>query len=127
MGGVKVYETGMDGLLKYVRKVAAPPTFHVTSGLEAALDACFAHTQAQVHIISGRLKASGFPESDLDGHIWEGSVNYGGVSGTPAYYGIYECYRGGTRPDGTPHDFFSGLEQFDSAFEAAIDAHFEPL
>lgn len=110
----------MDTLMK-------PPSFRTTAALEAALQKGFGITQEDVHIISGNLFDSGYTESDLDRWTWEGSINYGGVPGTPAYYAIYELNRPGTRPDGTPHDFFLGLEAVEQDFEDAIDTFFDPL
>jgi hypothetical protein len=117
---------GLDDMIDYFNKLTKRPGFKVTSKFEKALSAAFAHTQAITHVISGRLKASGYTESDFKGGVWSGTIHYGGPPGTPAYYAIYEQARGGTRPDGTPHDFFSGLGDIDPMFEAAIDTHFEP-
>lgn len=122
---VLIEAKGLDSLIKEIREMGSPPSFHVTGALESVLDAAFAKTQSQVHVISGRLKASGHTESDFNGKVWSGAIHYGGISGTPAYYAIYEMYRGGFHPDGTPHDWFAGLEVFDKAIEEAIDKHFE--
>lgn len=120
-------EKGLEAMIDAMRTLQKPPSFKVTAILEGNLASAFAKTQAQTHVISGRLKASGRTESDLRGHVWEGSILYGGPKGSPAYYAIYELNRGGTRPDGTPHDFFSGLEAFDKGFEKAIDEFFAGL
>lgn len=122
---VFVENTGLDDLINFVKKVAAPPSFLVTGKLESTLQEAFVQTQDQVHVISGRLKASGHTDTDFDGYTWTGEIKYGGRTGTPAYYAIYEMNRGGTRPDGTPHDWFTGLEVYDKKFEDAIDDHFK--
>jgi hypothetical protein len=118
---------GLDGMIDAMETLTKPPSFKVTAKFEAALKEGFEITQAQTHVISGRLKASGRTKTDMKGSWWAGSILYGGESGTPAYYAIYELNRGGTRPDGTPHDFFSGLSKLDSKFEEAVDYHFRPL
>jgi hypothetical protein len=123
---IVIKTAGFDNLIKALKDVGTP-SYAVTHDLQTVLNAAFAQTQGIVHVISGRLKASGYTEDDFDGEKWEGTINYGGSSGSPAYYGIYELNRGGTRPDGTPHDFFSGLSAFDKAFQEAIDKHMRKL
>lgn len=108
-------------------KVMSPPNWKTTAKLETLIQTMFAVTQGQVHIISGRLKLSGRTKTDLDRHTWTGEIMYGGPSGSPAYYGVYELYRKGVRPGWGPHDYFTGLEAFDPAFEKAIDWHFRPM
>lgn len=119
--------TGLDGMIDAMDALMRPPSFRTTAQLEAALLKGFGITQGDVHRTTGKLADSGYTESDLDRMTWTGSINYGGVSGTPAYYAIYELERPGTRPDGTPHDFFSGLGAIEQDFEDAIDTFFEPL
>lgn len=116
---------GLDGMIEAMR-IVQRPNFLVTHSLETVLKAAFKQTQEDVHVISGRLKDSGHTETDFDGVTWEGSINYGGPQGTPAYYAIYEMGRSGIK-HGTPHDFFAGLEEFDGQFEEAIDSHFKIL
>lgn len=128
---IQISVGGLDELIDALQQVQSP-TFVVTGRLEEVLNKAFAVTQTRVHFISGRLKASGYTETDFDGKAWEGSINYGGMVtppgyDTPAYYGVYELNRSGTRPDGTPHDFYSGLDIFDKEFEDAIDSHFKIL
>jgi hypothetical protein len=126
--------TGLDKMIKDMQTVGQPPTHETTHALETALGAAFEQTQETVHIgvtrgshLAGTLKASGRVKSDLDNKTWSGSIEYGGRHGTPAYYAIYEMNRGGNKADGTPHDFFSGLDSHDEDFEAAIDHHFKVI
>lgn len=122
-GSVAAWARAMKGLGKV--------DFEVTAGMEGALNAAFAKTQANVHVITGKLKASGMTNTDFDGRSWSGTISYGGPKGSPAYYGIYEQRRHGNRPDWAahpPHDMFAGLgAEFDPLFENAIDEHFKEL
>ena len=125
--GIHFETAGIDRMIAELEKVAQPPSFVVTGLLNSTLESIFELTQKRVHVISGRLKRSGRTATNFNGKTWEGQIFYGGPEGTPAYYAIYEMSRGGARPDGTPHDFFRGLENFDERFQAAIDEHFRGL
>lgn len=116
----------LNSMVDALKKVGTP-SFKVTASLEGELKVGFALTQAAVHVISGRLKASGHTETHFDGTNWTGSIIYGGPDGTPAYYGIYEMNRGGTRPDGTPHDFFAVLEPTLDRYREHLDNHMRQL
>jgi hypothetical protein len=121
----------LDEIIKELKRLGGPPGFKVVHGLELALSAAYADTQARTHIITGSLKASGDVESHFsDGRVWEGTITYGGTlhgapkpgpPNDPVDYAIYEMARGGE------HDFFGGLPAFDAMFDAAIDKHFEGL
>lgn len=114
-------------MIRAIDRVSGPPSFTTTGRLETLIQTMYGFTQARVHVISGRLRASGRTETDMANRVWSGSILYGGPSGHPAYYGIYEMRRRGVKPGLGPHDFFAGLEAFDPQFEAAIDRHFDPL
>ena len=126
-GRITYIVKGLDEMIDAMDALTKPPSPATIAKLDAVLDAGFEYTQEQVHVISERLKISGGTDTKFDGRTWEGSINYGGVPGTPAYYAIYELNRSGDREDGTPHDFFSGLAMFDEQFEDAIDSFFQPL
>lgn len=126
-GSVRFVVTGLDEMIDAMDSLTKPPTPVTIAKLEAVLEEGYTMTQGQVHVISKELKLSGDTDSKLTGSHWEGSINYGGASGSPAYYAIYELNRPGTRPDGTPHDFFTGLDILDEKFEDAIDSYFQPL
>lgn len=130
-GHVEVVESAskfrLRDLINDLEEGARPPSFKITAKFEAVLGQAFAHTQAQTHIISGSLKASGHTSSDFDGDTWSGTVAYGGplwaspVPGPPhdpVDYAIYEKARGGA------HDFFSGLEVYEQEFERIINEFF---
>lgn len=93
--------------------------YRATGPLYAILEAQFALTQAQVHIITGSLKLSGSTDADFDGKVWTGTITYGGPSTgphNPVHYAIYEMKRGGA------HDFFTGLNEFHERYMDAIVA-----
>lgn len=126
-GNIRFVVTGLDEMIDAMDQLTKPPTPLTIAKLDGVLEEGYAMTQGQVHVISEELKLSGDTDSSLTGMHWSGSINYGGPTGTPAYYAIYELNKPGTRPDGTPHDFFSGLEVLDEKFEDAIDSYFQPL
>lgn len=122
--------SGLDEMIDAMKAIRKGPSFKTIAKFESHLDKAFAVTQANVHVISGRLKASGHTESDWKSNVWTGQINYGGPSGSPAYYGVYELHRHGNRqqPPFTPHDFFFGLgDQYDLAFEGTIDEWFKEI
>lgn len=105
------------------------PSWHTTQELETVLDAMYMQTQENVHVITGKLKASGLTSSNYRRGRWSGTISYGG-EGTSAPYAVYEVARDGVRPDWPhkPHDPFVGLEEkFSHAVEDAIDSHFKDL
>lgn len=78
-------------------------------GLESVLAANFATTEARVHVITGRLLASGHPSSEFDSDIWSGTISYDRDPG------IFELARGPkkTRHHGgltDSHFFFDPVE-----------------
>lgn len=118
--GIQITNTGLDELIEALIAFGKPD--HIaTMPLEMVLAEGFVATQAAVHVISGRLKASGRTSSHFDGFTWEGSVEYGGPEGSPAYYGIFELARGGT------HDFFKPMDLLDNKIENAFSKWFEDV
>lgn len=83
------------------------------AALEAALITVFNATQAAVHVISGKLKASGRFSSSSNGEVWTGEIKYGGKE-----YGVgyawYEQRRGGT------HDFMDVAGHMDNVIGVAF-------
>lgn len=116
--GIYVTNTGLDELIAAVH-LFGNPNHIATFPLEAVLQSGFLATQAHVHVISGRLRASGRTSSHFDGTTWEGAVEYGGPHDTPAYYAIFELARGGT------HDFLAPMDDLDSRIEDAFSLWFE--
>lgn len=115
--GIHVSNTGLNELIDALH-LFSKPNHLATLPLELVLAAGFAATQAHVHVISGRLKASGRTSSHFDGNTWEGAVEYGGPRESPAYYGIFELARGGT------HDFLAPMDDLDSKFGDAFSEWF---
>jgi hypothetical protein len=97
--------------------------------LDTIMEAAFADTQADTHIITGSLKASGKLETSINqrrggrgrfasGYDWEGSIEYGGDApgaiNDPVEYA-------GCEPDrGQDHDFMRSADDYETVIEAAI-------
>ena len=87
---------------------------------EAVLMSSFAATQAHVHVITGALKESGRPSTEVTEDSWEGTLSYA------RYPGIYELARGNTPTANHPgggHFFFDppeGSEAYRQAYEDII-------
>jgi hypothetical protein len=114
-------------IIGLMKETAGAPSYKVTGKLEAALQKVFMDTQERVHIITGSLKASGKTNTEFDGELWEGEIEYGGElwgppspgpPNDPVEYAIFEMARGGD------HDFFGGIQQYEDDFEDAINEHF---
>lgn len=76
--------------------------------LEGVLATTFEITQGRVHVITGKLKASGHPSSEYRDEIWSGTLSY------DANPGIFELARGPKpsryhKPPDT-HFFFDPVE-----------------
>lgn len=96
-----------------LRELEDEPHADTIIRLESILSTAFAATQAKVHVITGRLRASGRISSSItDGH-WSGEITYGGP-GTGVEYAWYEERRGGH------HDYMEPAEGLDDAFAEAI-------
>lgn len=87
--------------------------------LDALLGASFSAVEANVHILTGRLKGTGTVHSWTLGPLWEGRIHYGTPGffdvhhhhyGPEVMYAIFEKRRGGT------HDFFNPAKAMESAF-----------
>jgi len=122
-----VENKGLDAMIKAMAEVGKV-SFTTTARLEAVLAKAFGASQERVHVISGRLKASGHTQSDFRGNSWSGEIIYGG-EGSRAEYAIYEYARDGNRniPPFTPHKHWMDFTDFEPEFEKAIDSHFDPL
>jgi hypothetical protein len=123
---VRVTDT-IDSWIARLEEAAKPESYKSTAALEALLAAAFADTQMRTHIISGSLKASGKTETDFDGDVWSGKIEYGGIlwktqapgpPNDPVDYAIYEMARGGS------HDFFGGLIAFEERIPGILDVDF---
>lgn len=94
------------------------PVGETLARMEAALATGFITTEARVHIITGRLKASGHPTSSFDGGRWEGEINFA------RYPGIFELARGNAptmnHPEGGHYLFSPGGEDFERDVRHAV-------
>ena len=118
---------GLDAMIKAMAEVGKV-SFITTGRLEAVLAKAFGQSQERVHVISGRLKASGHTQSDFKGNAWTGEIIYGG-EGSQAEYAIFEYAREGERNIApfTPHKHWMDFTDIEPEFEKAIDSHFSPL
>jgi hypothetical protein len=93
-------------------------TASIVPEFESILATSYAATQAQVHVITGLLKASGHPTSQFDGETWEGVIHYARRPG------IFELARGNqptlNHPDGA-HFFFDAAYHTADAYERAFE------
>lgn len=120
-------DDAVDDWIADLKEWEGPP-HKATVKFEALLQAAYVDTQARTHILTGSLKATGRAESDFDGEVWTGTIEYGGAlwrppmgpgpAKDPVDYAIYEMARGGE------HDFFSGLPGFEDKFGEIIDSLF---
>lgn len=92
--------------------------FEALQAMEQALEVTFNMTQDQVHVDTGSLRGSGKTESDIDGGVWVGTIEYGGEApgqtNNPVVYAHYERRRGGD------HDFLAGTEELEGLMLEAM-------
>lgn len=126
MNVVDFKEVGVQDMIDTVHRVSRP-SFRLINRFEEIRQMQFLDTQARTHVITESLRASGKMETDYDGRVWSGTIEYGGEltrppspgpPADPVDYAIYEKARGGD------HDFFSGIEPLNHLYEEAILAHF---
>jgi hypothetical protein len=95
------FEVDISGPLAELDRLVKGPD---PAEFEAALAAGLAGTQAKVHEITGFLKQSGHPQSEMDEGSWRGTISYA------RHPGIFELARGDrptrNHPEGG-HYFFS--------------------
>jgi hypothetical protein len=84
---------------------------------DAIMTTYAARVAERVHILTGRLKASGHMESSWDGHQWDGMIGY------LKHPGIFELARGNTptknHPEGE-HHFFEPVYESQKDYRAEI-------
>jgi hypothetical protein len=78
------FEVDLDGIPRELERLSHPPVIE----LEGVLAATFAITQARVHVITGKLKASGHPSSTYADDVWDSTIAYDRIPG------IFELARG---------------------------------
>lgn len=112
----EVFEREFDRLSKM-------PDAKMTAGLDAAFAAAYGQAEAQVHVRTGSLKASGKSETRSEEHTWDGEFSFGGPStgiNNPVDYAIYEKARGGA------HDFLGNLQLAETLHVEAIKEGLTP-
>ncbi len=126
------YTVDISDAMRELRRLDDPPGFSGLLRLEAVLAAQFQATQQAVHVITGSLRATGDPDSNVRNHTWRGEIGYGGVPapgvapGPARYvnYARYEQERAGVHVvDGTPHDFMAPARALEAAYTEAILAY----
>lgn len=93
-------------------RLESMPTPRMTANLNTALDLSLKTTKGQVHVLTGRLKASGKSQSKKNKNDWVGTFSFGGTE--VVHYAIYEKERDGT------HNFFSQVHLLRTLFVSAI-------
>lgn len=117
---VRIEVVGLDGMIKEMQRLQRElsPSAATVARLDAALAQTFARTQADVHVHTGALKASGRVSSEVDRHAhrWEGTITYGSETDPAAWYEVAR---------GQDHDFMRSTrdELTDELFrDAMLDA-----
>lgn len=113
------FEVDFSAALREIGRLArGPGVGGTTFALERILLENFAQTQADVHVITGYLKASGHPSSSYDGDVWEGTIHY------VRKPGIFELARRDTptlnHPEGGHGFFRSSYEETPARYEDAV-------
>jgi hypothetical protein len=109
----------LDGAGEELDRLARGPDARTIASMEASLLIGYSITEARVHVITGKLLASGHPESHFDEDTWTGVIDY---DRNP---GIFELARGdaATRyhPEPGRHYFFDpGGHFFESGVRQAF-------
>jgi hypothetical protein len=124
MPGVSVhFFVDDEDVLHELDRLAAGPS-PVVEDFESVLLGSFVATEIHVHVITGKLKASGAPDSSFDGATWRGTISYA------RYPGIFELARGNmptaNHPEGS-HFFFEPPEGSDTYRKAYEDVFYSWL
>lgn len=113
MSQINLSSLGLDRIIDELDELSRAPSPRQVAAMDLALARSFADTQAQVHVDTGALKASGRMSSEVDQEegTWTGSIQYGGPQ---APHAVYEVAEGGS------HDPFNNLPTFEELFEEAL-------
>lgn len=91
-------------------RLALGPVGETVARFDAALVSGYLTTESRVHVITGKLKTSGHPDSSFDGSTWRGEIDF------DRYPGIYELARGNAptmnHPEGMHYFFDPGGPDF---------------
>lgn len=112
---VVIIRSDYSDLDKEFDRISSMPTLKMSAALGAVLDAGFKTARANVHVDTGRLKASGkkSTESSKAASKWSGEFSFGDEA-QGVDYAIYEKERGGE------HNFFNQVFLLRNLFRIAI-------
>lgn len=119
--------TGLRPMMNALAKVEAPLETSTMEPLNKVAIQAFARTTNDVHVITGKLRASGRLTTKTFTHTWHMRIRY--VAYRKNFnYAYYEKMRDGVKPGHGPHDYFANVEPIvDRGVERAMDKHFAPL
>jgi hypothetical protein len=107
------YSVDISDAERELDRLIRGPSGETTLRLESVLARSYAATQFQVHVMTGKLKASGHPESSFTGDVWTGTLVY------DRHPGIFELARGDSptlnHPEGG-HFFFDPAHKMVSEY-----------
>ena len=119
--------TGLDGMIRSLERVAAPLSVETVRPLDKVALEAFAVTQANAHVITGKMKASGRVRFRTDDYTWQMKITYIAMR-NKFNYAYYEMMRSGVKPGHGPHDYYAGLDKLvDKGLESAINQHLKPM
>lgn len=108
----------LDGAGEELDRLAKGPDAHTVAAWETALLTGYATTESRVHVITGKLKASGHPSSEHDLTSWTGTIEFDHVPG------IFELARGNApskyHPMGGHYFFDPGGPDFERGVRQAF-------
>lgn len=126
-GTIHLLAPSLRNWVNYLDRLESEPTAKTRAGLDAVMDMAFIQTQVSVHVQTGRLRASGYRQTDTRRSPrtsrYTGIISYGrGLD-----YSQYEMgdRRHGVREDWAihpPHDPYDGLEVYYAGIEAVLKA-----
>lgn len=113
MSSIKVLVDAQEVLAELDRLAAGPDP----RKFESIMTSTYMAVDAQVHVLTGKLKGSGHMESTWSGDTWEGTIGF------LRYPGIFELARGNqptlNHPEGG-HHFYEPAYDTPKLYEAAI-------
>jgi hypothetical protein len=108
----------LDGAGDELDRLARGPGAETIAEMETALLEGYTLTEGRVHVITGRLLASGHPDSSFSGDAWEGVINFA------HYPGIFELARANAatrnHPEGGHYFFDPGGPIFEKKVRQAM-------
>lgn len=119
--------TGLDGMIRSLEQVSGPISYEAIEPLNKVAVKAFAITQANAHVITGKMKASGRLTTTETDRKWQMKITYIAMR-NKFNYAYYEMMREGIKPGHGPHDYFLGLDRMvDKGMESAMNQHIKPM